>query len=596
MDFDFAKFAALPPDEQMKVLNGTPGLLEALQLKADRQACLAHFYMFVRCGWKHAFGQQLVDNWHIAALCYHLQALWEGTLFTADGEPADVLVANLPPATAKSSVSMVLYPAWCWLRDPSAGLWFASFSQDLCDRDSMDCRRLIGSDWYQERWGQGYGIVEDMNTKRLYHNSRGGWRLAASMGARVGFGRHPRLIGIDDPHSPEMAASEVDRQAAIEYWRNKIATRGVSIGVKRFIAAQRLHEEDLSAYVLEDQVNVAHLCLPMEFESDRKCATRIRYRDLDAPKDDGTFEVRESWEDPRTKEGELLFPQLMNEKKVQTYKQNLRRAHAIAGQLQQRPTAPDGDMFLAGWFEVVDKLPDGAYSAARAWDLASATGRRSDNTAGVLGLYDGDILYVVNAVEGKWKRKQRNERIRKIGLADLNRYGDYHIRLEREGGAGGKDAAEALAEDLSDDFRVVIDKPLGKPSGNDQTLKGWEVWADLLSRDRVRLVKGKWVQKFVESHLAAPFGKHDDLIDAASKMARGLYKRSKRGRVNRHLLLLTPEEQEQAESGRRLCPHCGGPGCNICGGSGEVVERDELQAIFDGASYRAEESVLGVRW
>ncbi len=54
---------------------------------------------------------------------------------------------------------------------------------------------------------------------------------------------------------------------------------------------QRLHEYDVSGLILENDYGYEHLCLPMEFEADNRCITSIGFKD------------------PRTEEGELLFPE-----------------------------------------------------------------------------------------------------------------------------------------------------------------------------------------------------------------------------------------------------------------------------------------------
>lgn len=159
---------------------------DAFILSAEKVLCQKYLYYFARRAWKHAFGYDFVDGMHIAAMCYHYQALWEGQM--------DTLVVNLPPGCSKSSLTSCIFPSWCWLQDPSAGMWFSSFGQALCDRDSLANRRLITSDWYQTLWGDRFRLLDDQNQKRRFDNDKGGWRLAASIESRVGFGEHPKLL------------------------------------------------------------------------------------------------------------------------------------------------------------------------------------------------------------------------------------------------------------------------------------------------------------------------------------------------------------------------------------------------------------------
>src|SRR5690606_2815659 len=59
------------------------------------------------------------------------------------------------------------------------------------------------------------------------------------------------------------------------------------------VIMQRLHTGDVSGEILSNPAfaDYVHLMLPMEFEPERRCVTRIGFRD------------------PRTEEGELLFPE-----------------------------------------------------------------------------------------------------------------------------------------------------------------------------------------------------------------------------------------------------------------------------------------------
>lgn len=564
---------------------------DALILGIDKLRCPKYLYYFVERAWKHAFGYDFIDGMHIGAICYHLQALWEGQM--------DTLLINVPPGTGKSSLASVMLPAWIWTHTPQAGMWFASFEQNLCDRDSVHMRNLITSDWYQTLWGESFKLMEDQNQKRRYDNDKGGWRLAASVGAKRGFGEHPELFLLDDPLDPEEAASEVSRQRVLDYWTDKISTRGIVKGVKRCIVMQRLHENDPTGHVKNTNPDAVHLYLPMEFEKDRVCSTPIKYRDIKKPDGRGGYELIDGWRDPRTEEGQLLWPECLDATKVQKFKSSMRRAHVIAGQLQQRPTAPEGDMFRYEWFQVVEgALPQG--KAIRAWDKASATNAKADFTVGVLVVDTGEGYYVVDVIRGKWGRSEREDIILQAALRDREQWPDYEIHFEQEGSSGAKDAIEQSASELSyEGFRVKIGKPLGKPkkdSAGHYTTGGWEAWCAALEGGRVKLVKGTWNSLFIDEHCAAPHGHHDDQIDAAARAVTKLSTKHRAGHIGRPLLLLSDTEQQQLESkktGKELCT-CVGLGCEKCHWTG-FANSDPMQELLNSLALQ-EESELGIMW
>ena len=275
------------------------------------------FHEFVKQAW-HVVepGTPFVGNWHIQAICDHLEAV-------VDGRIPKILI-NIPPGTMKSLLTAVFLPAWVWLRKADARFLYASYAEELSIRDSVKCRDLVQSDWYRDRWGDRVTLKIDQNQKLKFDTAAGGWRIATSVGGR-GTGEHPDFIIADDPHKASEAESEVNRQTVTNWWDRTMGSRGVSRGARRIVVMQRLHEGDLAGHLLA-QGGYVHLCLPMEFEPDRKCKTIL------------------GWEDPRTQEGELLWKDLFPRTVVDDLKVRL-GPYGVAGQLQQRPAPAEGAMF-----------------------------------------------------------------------------------------------------------------------------------------------------------------------------------------------------------------------------------------------------------
>src|ERR1700758_1989149 len=82
-----------------------------------------------------------LPNWHIEVIAAKLAAVRAGKIRR--------LIVNLPPRHLKSLLASVALPAWCLGHDPSAQVLCVSYAQDLADKLSRDCRRLLASDWYQ---------------------------------------------------------------------------------------------------------------------------------------------------------------------------------------------------------------------------------------------------------------------------------------------------------------------------------------------------------------------------------------------------------------------------------------------------------------
>ena len=103
---------------------------------------------------------EFVEGLHIDAICSHLQAVTEGRI--------SHLIINVPPGHAKSLLTGVFWPAWAWI-DHSESRWlFSTYREPLAIRDSLRCRRLIESEWYQQRWGERFQLREDQNQKQRF--------------------------------------------------------------------------------------------------------------------------------------------------------------------------------------------------------------------------------------------------------------------------------------------------------------------------------------------------------------------------------------------------------------------------------------------
>ncbi len=161
-------------------------------------------------------GTLFVDNWHIGAICEHLEAVKLGQI--------KKLIINLPFRMLKSTIVSQAFPAWEWIDKPHLQFLTTSYARDLATRDAVNGRRIIESDTYQEAWGHSFQMTTDQNVKTRYDNDKGGTRTIDSTdGAATGFGGNHILM--DDPVSAKEADNKLAREAAIEFWKVTVATR-----------------------------------------------------------------------------------------------------------------------------------------------------------------------------------------------------------------------------------------------------------------------------------------------------------------------------------------------------------------------------------
>ena len=182
-------------------------------------------------------------NWHFEAMAAKLTAVREGRVGR--------LIINVPPRHLKSHLASVSFPAWCLGHDPSAQILCVSYAQDLADKLSRDCRRIMASDWYQRLFPT--RLSPQRQAVPEFETTAQGCRLATSVGG-VLTGRGADIIIIDDPLKPEEALSQAQRQAANEWFDHTLYSR---LNDKRkgaiVLIMHRLHEDDLVGHVLAQE-------------------------------------------------------------------------------------------------------------------------------------------------------------------------------------------------------------------------------------------------------------------------------------------------------------------------------------------------------
>ncbi len=181
-----------------------------LQIKIERELASRSLREFVRQAWHIVEpSTPYVPGWHIDAMADHLEAVTRGEIRK--------LLINIPPRHMKSLLVSVFWPAWEWTRYPERRWLYSSYGQHLSIRDSVKCRRLIESPWYQSRWGHLFLLTGDQNTKSRFDNNRSGYRLSTSVdGAATGEGGD-RVV-CDDPHNIKEAESDARRKATLDWW------------------------------------------------------------------------------------------------------------------------------------------------------------------------------------------------------------------------------------------------------------------------------------------------------------------------------------------------------------------------------------------
>jgi predicted phage terminase large subunit-like protein len=296
---------------------------DALSVKAERSRRSFHHF-FVNFAWPVLLPSvEFRDNWHIHAICEHLEALKRGQIRK--------LCINMPFRQLKSTLVSQAFMAWDWIDDPHLQYMTASYAKDLSTRDAVASRRIVESDLYRSCYGDRFYMTSDQNVKTRYENSKGGGRVSVSTeSGATGFGGNRRIV--DDPVNPRQADSLALVHAGVEFWKGTFGTRANDPERDTIVLVQqRLNENDTTGHVLKNETGWEHLVLPMRYESKYTKTTSLGFRD------------------PRKREGELMMPSRVGEAAVVELETNLGPYHVNA-QMQQRPEPRGGVIFdRADW-------------------------------------------------------------------------------------------------------------------------------------------------------------------------------------------------------------------------------------------------------
>ena len=358
---------------------------QALQRAVKRELAERSLHEFIKQAW-HVLepGTPYFDNWHIAEMCAHLEALSAGTFVD--------LLLNIPPRFMKS-ITMVCWKAWEWIRAPWLRHLNFSYSGDLSIRDNIKLRNLILSPWYQSNWGDRFKLAKDQNAKIKFENDHHGFAMASSVDGQ-GTGEGGDRITVDDPINAKKAHSAAERASVALWWQETMPTRLNSRETgRRCIVMQRLHEEDLSGIVLASG-GWEHLCIPFRYEGKAK-PTALGWTDPRSVEPDSDFNVSNP-ECPKFR-GELLWPSRFSEANARKLEKEL-GPYAVAGQLQQRPSPKGGGLLKWSWFRFYDIPPAQMYRLCKriviSWDTTfkgTQTSKAKDGPDFAVGQVWGEV-------------------------------------------------------------------------------------------------------------------------------------------------------------------------------------------------------------
>lgn len=444
------------------------------------------------------------DNWHVHCIVEHLKAVERGEIKR--------LIINMPPRSLKSISVTIAWTAWLLGRKPSNQIIAASYSQALSMKHNVDTRLVLNSNWYRQCFPHTV-LAPDQNEKQKFQTTARGHRIATSIGGSA-TGEGGDYLIADDPLKPDEASSETIRGATNEWIDQVFMTRQNDPNTAKVVVVmQRLHENDVTGHLLA-KGGWYKLVLPAQFER----RTVIEVGDRSWIKD----------------EGEYLDPVRLNENVLRGFERDL-GAYAFAGQYQQRPAPIGGGEFKSEWIQYYDNysanFSAGTMNIYIMYDPANSKKNKEnddpDYTAMVvIGLAPDNNYYILDMVRDRLNPTERIDILFELHRKWNKKAGKAPIVIsEQYGMMTDNFFLKKRQEELN--YRFAIKQVGGQIKKEDRIRKV----IPLFESGRVFLprkilysnIKGETVelvQSFVDQELCVfPVGRHDDLLDAFSRIA-----------------------------------------------------------------------------
>ena len=383
------------------------------------------------------------------------------------------LIINIPPRYGKTELAVKMYIAWSLAKNPAAKFIHLSYSDSLALDNSSMTKEYINSDAFGRLWD--IKLKKDSQSQKKWYTTEGGGVYATSSGGAItGFGAGSGgAIIIDDPLKPDDALSDVRRSFINNRYNTTIRSRVNDRDVPIIVIMQRLHEEDLSGYLL-----------------DGGSGEEWHHLKLSALDDDN----------------KALWPEKHSFDELEAIRQADR--YTFSGQYLQLPSPPEGGEWRKDWFNIVNRaeLPndivyemyiDGAYTKDT----------RNDPTGIQISGKSGDNLYIFKSIDKYLEMPE----LKNFITSFVQSCGVPVSQILVEPKASGKSLVQLLrretrynVSELTTNF--VRYSKIERARASSPFIEG----------GRVYLVKDNWNDAFLQQVSTFPNAKHDEHIDVTS--------------------------------------------------------------------------------
>jgi predicted phage terminase large subunit-like protein len=386
----------------------------------------------------------------------------------------DRLMLLLPPRHGKTELASRRYPPWNLGRNPTRQIIAASATESFAVDVGKEVRNIVRSLEFGDVFPK-VTLAPDATAAGRWRTNHGGIFAAVGVGSQI-LGKGADDFIIDDPFATMAdALSEVARKNVIEWYQGSVYNR-LQPGGTIVLINHRMHEDDLSGYLIERQ----------NFDGDKWEIVELPAINTD---------------------GEALWPESYPIEALERIKANT-LPRFWSSLYQQRPQPDEGTFFQRDWLGEWDDKPK-SLAVYGTSDYAVTDGDGDYTVHRVWGVDADGALYRLGGWRGQTSSDIWIEK--KIDLIAEHK----PFAWFGEGGVIQKAIEPALKRRMRD--RKVHCRLEWLPSIHDKPTRarGFQARAAM---GNVRFEPGADIGEF----LAFPAGKHDDEVDCASLIGRAL--------------------------------------------------------------------------
>jgi hypothetical protein len=269
----------------------------------------------------------------------------------------NALTIQVPPGSGKSTL-LSMFTAWTMAKYQNSQYLYISYSHELASKHTAFIKQIIECRQYKELFG--IKVRSDSRAKDFFQTEQGASVKAfgssgSITGQDAGLPHADHFTGcviMDDCHKPGEVHSDTVRQSVIQNYRETILQRPRAPNVAMIYIGQRLHEDDLPAYLLSG--------------NDVRAWKPVVLKALDDA-------------------GNALYPEV--NPLSQLLEQQEKNPYVFASQYQQNPIPAGGALFKEHYFPILDQEPEILLTFITA-DTAETTKSYNDGTVfSFWGLY-----------------------------------------------------------------------------------------------------------------------------------------------------------------------------------------------------------------